>query len=801
MSARSSDADPETGQSIARSMPTRRSSSDNAGAEANNNRAEANSSQQDARALTSRLRVDRQEIAPPNTGRTYDSPQKEFLEFARIRYEGQLAVTEEKLFSFLWFTIYRDKRPTSRTAYKFSIEDYNQVVAAHPPQRRSQFDGVETRNYNGYKTYERYRSSLLALADQQREEGETGVDDDNVLKSKRVNDLGQLSKSRAPHIARRLFKEKLAAEVAKFKTPQYLAPLEEKFWEHQSHSLNNGVASLRNRCYYLLTLQSAVRGESVDTACLSDFFDAILKGPTEPTVYNLMIFGILTGKTNHNGDRILGRAIRHKIVEMCCQGALGLYLLGRFTITNEDNNFDFTNNENWFNVKLMVDCRSIDNTVSVSSDCYFDAIDAHLKQLGAPKTHRKHFGRSAAPLALELAELNPEVIKQLGHWDRRVYERHYSSNIPFQALRVIAGFSKDQGVHWNPRMHLLPPQHLQLMVFPFVECGFAQLNTLPVRARQEKVTAISFLEMMKNLRVIILQDVACLMLKGRHHIIFDTHPVFQHPDFHRFKQQMQLHLHHAQVSMDPSQQSINQILPHVGTQFHHVQHELRGLRSQQEDMHRNFRAYMQHTEQRDQAFQQWAVAVVRHQASFPLPAPFQVQQHLTQAGTGDTGDTGDTSGTGGTGGTSSEHVTATEGMSPAVPAPNTFPKLRRVYKAISEVYDDWHGRGSSGFASCGGIKKLEQTQRGRWRSSFSQADTKKLSRMKGVVQYIDWKVSHDVEEGENSEKIERALIFVHNAMILQKRLSLSGWYRHIKELEKQRAEEEEAAKAMESEPN
>lgn len=128
MSARSPVTDAESGQSTAPSVPREASAAeDSIGTEAGSDQAESTSStrQQHATALTSRLHVDRQEIAPRNTGRSYDGPQKEFLEFARVMYDSQLAVTEQKFFCFLWFTCYRDKHPNSHIAYKFSWADYD----------------------------------------------------------------------------------------------------------------------------------------------------------------------------------------------------------------------------------------------------------------------------------------------------------------------------------------------------------------------------------------------------------------------------------------------------------------------------------------------------------------------------------------------------------------------------------------------------------------------------------------------------------------------------------------------------
>ena len=45
--------------------------------------------------------------------------------------------------------------------------------------------------------------------------------------------------------------------------------------------------------------------------------------------------------------------MRHQEVELCSIGALGLYLMTRFEVTNEIKSIDFSKNSTWFNRKLL----------------------------------------------------------------------------------------------------------------------------------------------------------------------------------------------------------------------------------------------------------------------------------------------------------------------------------------------------------------------------------------------------------------------------------------------------------------
>ena len=45
--------------------------------------------------------------------------------------------------------------------------------------------------------------------------------------------------------------------------------------------------------------------------------------------------------------------MRHIDVNMCAIGALGFWLFGRFMVTDEVEQMDFSDNKSWFNIKLL----------------------------------------------------------------------------------------------------------------------------------------------------------------------------------------------------------------------------------------------------------------------------------------------------------------------------------------------------------------------------------------------------------------------------------------------------------------
>ena len=60
------------------------------------------------------------------------------------------------------------------------------------------------------------------------------------------------------------------------------------------------------------------------------------------------------------------------------------------------------------------------------------------------------------------------MLTNTGNWDPKTQEARYSTKIPTQALRVMAGFDNKE-LYWLPRAHVDPPESLQKQIFPFLE--------------------------------------------------------------------------------------------------------------------------------------------------------------------------------------------------------------------------------------------------------------------------------------------------------------------------------------------
>lgn len=217
------------------------------------------------------------------------------------------------------------------------------------------------------------------------------------------------------------------------------------------------------------TVQALVRGESMWSINLSDYYLIRYHATQEPQEYTMLLSTIYVGKTNgeNKGKALSRKSFRHKDPVKCGHGALALYLYARFLCHEEE--FDLTNNKQWFNIKCCVahdQSRTYQNEVPITYQTFYTAMKDAYKDIGENPRHVVHFGRSEGPSLLELEEVEPNFIKLLGNWDLKVFEQHYSARMPFQAMRVAAGFKKEKGSYYLPRATMVPSQSLILKVFP-----------------------------------------------------------------------------------------------------------------------------------------------------------------------------------------------------------------------------------------------------------------------------------------------------------------------------------------------
>ena len=419
-------------------------------------------------------------------------------------------------------------------------------------------------DYLGFSIVNQYRCAIKRILREQRDKNANTLRNEDI-DSERVNRLMDNVKKRKDAVARANFKERFDGEFTPYKMISEVTQIETYMWEYHCTTPAFSAASLRDRYHFLATYGGVLRSESMYLADLSDLCDFKFKQQKEPHPYHIGIQRVSMGKTNR--EKVLyGRAMRHREVELSSIGALGLYLMTRFEVTNEIKSIDFSKNSTWFNRKLLkaMTCGadSTDpNEEPMSPSQYTKKMKNTCKSCNIESNTWLHFGRKCAPALMDLEEVNKMDKRALGNWITDVFGEFYSSKLPLAAMRVMAGFDKRLGMHHNPRTTFYGQEKhkaLVRMIFPWIETVQENVDL------SDCPTARAFINFLINLRWVILQDSAVLIgiKKQSHFIINNMKHIFESELFKDYTQQMIQHLVSSK-NTDPNAMDIDRILPGV----------------------------------------------------------------------------------------------------------------------------------------------------------------------------------------------------------------------------------------------
>jgi len=370
-----------------------------------------------------RVLRERASTRPTNTNLAYDGKAKEFFEFCDSVYPDDLhprTITEPKLFIFLYYHAFRahkeHKKKRARNgellleqSEKFDRADFDAVIAAYrsdllgegntrgPTTSFSQAMAnrrTDSRRNKlvGFSVMKQYLSSILRQYQLQVDNASNNLSREQLV-STRVSELMKMVQTRKAAVKKANYEEKISAELSPYLMLDHLGELERHLFDKNSHSKVNGMAGLRNRFTLLSTFQGIIRGESIFKCELSDLCDFKYHARQEPHPYHVLVMQIMTGKTNKD-KTLYGRFLRHKDVYKCSIGALALYLMLRFDLTKELAQIDFTDNQKWFDIKLLVDrlAETESSNTAVTDNAYAKEIKNACSRLGIDSTHFIHFG-------------------------------------------------------------------------------------------------------------------------------------------------------------------------------------------------------------------------------------------------------------------------------------------------------------------------------------------------------------------------------------------------------------------------
>ena len=196
----------------------------------------------------------------------------------------------------------------------------------------------------------------------------------------------------------------------------------------------------------------------------------------------------------------------------------------------------------------------------MSARSYVSKITEICKILGIKSPKISHLGRSICPGICELEDCSKDTIDMIGYWNANVRKSCYSSKLPLEAMRVMAGSDKFKGHYLNKRSQFFGNKErvlLAQMICPWIEM-------IKMTLKEENVTAKEFFTLLKKLRWIILQDATVFIkVHSRKHSVYDYMPeMFQSKEFKSFTFSMINHINHSKYD-EKNEKLIERVLPGI----------------------------------------------------------------------------------------------------------------------------------------------------------------------------------------------------------------------------------------------
>jgi hypothetical protein len=280
-----------------------------------------------------------------------------------------------------------------------------------------------------------------------------------------------------------------------------------------------------------------------------------------------MILTITDGKTvdaGHTDYTDYTGILRHKDPVLCPLASLALYLFWRFDIDNEAIP-DFRHRSTWYRTRLIPGKQEEDNSLSYETQAVWVRRAFALANIHSSKV--THTMRGAAARIADAQGVPEDQLRRAGHWERGSMSTAYLSQLPREFMRVIAGFSRLPGNYHLRRAAVQPPKSLKRLIWPWVDSWLARYDACIMSGLSFAdgglddcdLAGKSFLELLDWLRDILLQDAAVLQHQFPLFPLW-SHPVFCHPDWRRFADNVLVAHNTAEEPMD---MRIRKVLPDI----------------------------------------------------------------------------------------------------------------------------------------------------------------------------------------------------------------------------------------------
>jgi len=273
---------------------------------------------------------------------------------------------------------------------------------------------------------------------------------------------------------------------------------------------------LRDKLSFLLSHFCMLRGESVREMELADMQMISLQNESKNRNCPALICLLRQGKTNQFHRLEVAATIRAENTFICSLSSLAMYFVWRWHLSGE--NFpSFADPDKWYDIKLLKGGNGI--TTPMSYNTHLERIDEAFKAAKIRSKAKTHAARGSAVRMAEIDGCPEESIRRCGRWNNKALEGCYMSQLPREAMRVLAGFNKDPGNYFLRRDCRDPPISLQCQIYP-------SIDEMLQRHEEEdgveiNLAAIGFLKLLKELRIIFIQD--SVELRER----YPDHPIWR----------------------------------------------------------------------------------------------------------------------------------------------------------------------------------------------------------------------------------------------------------------------------------
>jgi hypothetical protein len=201
--------------------------------------------------------------------------------------------------------------------------------------------------------------------------------------------------------------------------------------------------------------------------------------------------------------------LRNKNVLECAIGALAFYMFFRFQVSGSQWP-SFRSRESYYLCYLL--CGGKDGTTPLTYNTQYGILKEAMNQLNIHSKVKTHIGRKLAPKEGIYSGVAKAEASQHGGWQLNSLEASYLNDVlPLGMLRSLAGFTQSHTNYHISREQIVPPPNLQLLVFPFLENSFQEIESFMSLNSCSEFAGLGFLKLMMWLRIVFLQDSSILI--------------------------------------------------------------------------------------------------------------------------------------------------------------------------------------------------------------------------------------------------------------------------------------------------